>query len=327
VQRKQSWASFAAAGICSAGGTLIFALPYLAANYYYFGHLSSVSAWRKVEATPGFHTLLIPLNSLYDQYIPRVKYILGVPEAPSLLVAGVALLALLVVILFVFSGTRLLRIKQALPPVADFMLFACIHAVFICLFAPDDAAASAWYWVPELVAVSLIVGATVPDLEIQKVKVLPLAIIMLLIGQAFFYPHFVKRKTMTWAKLEVAEYINKNLPADIMYAMYDSGIVSYFSQRNFISLNGLIGDFKLAAMIKNGDHKDVIDKYSVKVIVLDVPETMLERLPGDKLFVTTTKTKFTDFREPEKPFVVFKITPDEFQRLWDIRYGKSGSVN
>jgi len=109
--------------------------------------------------------------------------------------------------------------------------------------------------------------------------------------------------------------------------MYDSGIVSYFSQRNFISLNGLIGDFRLAEMIKNGDYRDVIDKYSVKVIVLDVPETMFARLPGEKLFVTTTKTKFTDFREPEKPFAVFRITPDEFLRLWDIRYGKSRNVN
>jgi hypothetical protein len=318
---KQSAASFVTAGICSAAGTLIFALPYLAANYFYFGHLTSVSAWQKMGKTAGFFTIL------YEQYIPRVKYILGLQGVPSPLVGAVALLALLAGILYLLSGERLNRIKRRLPPVADFIIFACVHAVFICVLASDDAAASAWYWVPELVAISLIAGTAVPDIQILRVKVLPLAVILLLISQAFFYPHFVKRKTMTWTKLEVAEYINKNLPADIMYAMYDSGIVSYFSQRNFISLNGLIGDFQLAAMIKRGDFRDVIDKYSVKVIVLDVPETILEKLPGQKLFITKIRTKFTDFREPEKPFVVLRITPDEFQRLRDIRYERSRNVN
>ena len=324
---KQSWASFVTAGICSAAGTLIFALPYLAVNYFYFGHLSSVSAWQKVEAAPSLYTLLTPLNLLYHQYIPRVQYILGLQSVPSWLVGGAALVGMLMGVLYVFSGDRLLRMKRALPSIGDFVVFACFHAIFICLFAPDDAAASAWYWVPELVVISLIAGITVSDVEIYKLKVLPLAVIILLIGQAFFYPHFVKRKTMTWAKLEVAEYIGKNLPTDIMYAMYDPGVVSYFSQRNFIALNGLVGDFKLAAMIRNGDYRDVIDKYSVKVLVLDVPETILARIPGEKLFITKTKTKFTDFSEPEKLFVIFRITPGEFQKIWDIRYGKSQGVN
>jgi hypothetical protein len=63
------------------------------------------------------------------------------------------------------------------------------------------------------------------------------------------------------------------------------------------------------------------------VLVLDVPETILARIPGEKLFITKTKTKFTDFSEPEKPFVIFRITPGEFQKIWDIRYGKSQGVN
>ncbi|MBI4963113.1 MAG: hypothetical protein HY913_07550 [Desulfomonile tiedjei] len=320
-QGKQSRASFVKAGVCAASGTLILALPYLAVNYFYFGHLSSVSAWQKIQKVSSFHTVL------YEQYIPRVKYVLGLQALPSWFFVAAALLALLIIIIYLFSGDRLTRMRRTLPPIADFMAFACLHTVFICLFAQDDAAASAWYWVPELVAISLIAGVTIPDTKIYKVKALPLVIIILLIGQAFFYPHFVKRKTMTKAKLEVAEYINKNLPANVMYAMYDSGIVSYFSQRNFIALNGLIGDFKLAAMIKQGDYRDVIDEYSVRFIVLDVPEPMLQSMPGEKLFSTETKTKFTDFKETEKPFVVFKITPDEFQQLWDIRYHKSRKID
>jgi hypothetical protein len=95
---------------------------------------------------------------------------------------------------------------------------------------------------------------------------------------------FIERKTMTWAKLEAAEYIRDNLPGEARLAMYDSGITSYFSRRDFVGLNGVIGDYALADLIMANRYEEVARNYGVQYLVLDIDPSMHDALPGREVF-------------------------------------------
>ena len=188
------------------------------------------------------------------------------------------------------------------------------------MYAPFDAVASIWYLVPEILLISICFGMGMTDFKIRKLVIVPYFIFALLVIQFFLYPGFVARKTMTAAKLEVAKYLRENTSQTIRCTMYDSGIISYFSERDFAGLNGLIGDFEMADMIKNNDLKTLVQRYNISLLVLDMPEEKLDRYYDKILYISKIKTKFMDFQEKEKPFVVYKVNKDNLGDIIKYRY-------
>lgn len=305
--------------LAAAAGASILVLPYLAINMSVWGHFSTVSAHAK-QVHPSLENFLIIGRLMYLQFIPRVSLVTNIPVRPlCILLACGALVA---------AGLAAWRVKQnpnslkRLFPIADFMLFAGLHLIFIVMMAPSEAVVSAWYWVPEIVAVTLLVGALIGDLSLRGIKLIPLAIAAVVLLQLAWYPFFIKKKTMTWAKLDVAEFIRTQMPTSMRGLMYDSGIVAYFSDRDFVSLNGLIGDFEQSELCTQKRITELATRYGINTLVIDVPDTKLDFMSNRVVYVSQKKTLFTNFQEAPKHFVVYSAEPAELEAIWNYRYSQ-----
>ncbi len=319
-QRKQ-WKHFLLSAGSSAAGCLLLAVPYLTWNWIAFGHLQTVSALQKTASFSPVASWNMISGWCLSQFIPRVQHILGLQNISPKLLLGCLLLSGLLATVYLLTGTRRHRLVERLGFCPEFPLFVGIHALFIVLAAPQDAAASAWYWIPEITLIALAVGAALPDIRRAGIPVVP-ALIALLVGiQLWIYPALVQRKTMSFAKLEVARFLRENTAPEIRCAMFDSGIISYFSQRDFSGLNGLIGDFEHAALMREKKYADALERCRVGLLVLDTPRERIPELISNVVYKTVIETKFENFNEPPKPFVVYKGSPKDLQRVWDVRYG------
>ncbi len=316
VRKQAGWR----APLFSAVGCLIFVLPYLFWNQLRFGHLKTVSSWQKTTEFSPVGSWNIISSWCLHQFIPRVQYVLGLESIPAPWLLAAMLLATLATLVFALTGERRRRLVDKLSFCPEFLLFVVMHAFFIALLAPLDAAASAWYWVPEILLAALVAGACLPDIRLGRVPVMPVLVIALIGVQLVLYPKFLARKTMTFAKLEVAEFLRNNTVPDMRGMMFDSGIVSYFSQRNFVGLNGLIGDFELAKMVQEKQYISIAKKYGIDFLVLDSPEELCREFSGNIIYASAIKTKFENFNEAPKPFVVYKGAPQELAAIWDVRY-------
>lgn len=316
---KASIQVFARSAFLSLSGCIILVGPYLMSNLLLFGHLSTVSASMKTSRN-FLDGPEIVLYRIYYEFIPRLQYVLRLDFLPAYAVAVGLTVVLVPLCWLCLRKAKRDRIYENFRPVSDYMVFAVIHLIFICFVTPVEAVSSAWYMVPEIVAVGLILGACTPTVRISKLRLAPLAVVGLVGLQILYYPSFVQLKKMTFAKLQVADYIRNNLPENVRGGMIDSGIVSYFAQRDFVGLNGLIGDFETAELVAKKKHRELAKKYGINILVLDTPDILIPELRDNIIFQSSVRSKFVNFREPEKPFVVFQVNPDEFERIWDLRY-------
>ena len=202
----------------------------------------------------------------------------------------------------------------------EYPVFVLLHMVFIVLFAPFEAAASAWYWVPEIFLAALVAGFCLPEMRLFRVPVVHSGVLLLVVAQVMIYPKFMNRKAVTFAKIELAEHLRENTSPDLRGVMFDSGIVSYFSQRDFISLNGLIGDFELGELVRERRYEELAEKYDVGLLVLDSSAALIREFSSNVIYETRIKTKFENFQEAPKSFVAYAVTPTEFKEIWHVRY-------
>ena len=131
----------------------------------------------------------------------------------------------------------------------------------------------------------------------------------------------VQRKTMSRAKLEAARFLRENTLPSVRWAMFDSGIVSYFSQRDFTGPNGLIGDFEHATLMRERKYVAALQRNGVSFLILDTPPALLDELSPLALYATAIKTKFENFNEPSKSFVVYPGSADELAKIWNTCCG------
>ncbi len=306
--------------VSSAVGCLLLVIPYLLWNWINFGHLQTVSAWQKTASFSPLGSWNLISSWCLHQFIPRVQHILGLNGiSPVLLLSGL-LTAGTLALIYLLTGSRRRQIFEKLRFCPEFLLFVGLHTVFIALVAPQDAAASAWYWVPELLLVALVAGVGVPEFSCRRFSVVPVLVVLLAGLQLCIYPRLVQRKTMSWAKLEVAQFLRENTSPLACGVMFDSGVVSYFSQRDFTGLNGLIGDFRHAVLIKERNYLAVFERNRIDFMVLDTPATLLDGFRALAIYTTVMKTKFENFNEPPKPFMVYKGSYEELEDIWKVRY-------
>lgn len=308
----------ARAAASAAAGCLLLVVPYLAVNLRFFGRLETVSAYMKGQA-PSLRSFLILRSWFLSQFLPRFQYILGLEAIPRAVMAGLLLAALAAGAALLLRAILRSGRRADLAPAADFWLFAGMHLGFIVLVAPLEAAASIWYLVPAILAVSLLAGWAVPEIRWRGVRPVPVLVLLLLAAQAAVYPGFVRRKTMTFAKLEAAREVRERWPADARGCMFDSGIVSYFGERDFVSLNGLIGDFEMADRLRAGDLAGVARRCGIRYLVLDTPRALLDDLAPHEWWRGSRETRFANFREAPKPFVIYAVTPETLAEIWEVR--------
>ena len=92
-------------------------------------------------------------------------------------------------------------------------------------------------------------------------------------------------------------------------AIMEPGIVSYFSQRDFVSLKGHLGDFELSELCRQRDFTTIVEKYEVEYLVADVSESREIKIPAEEVYSTEIRTLFRDFRRDPRPLVLYRVRP------------------
>jgi hypothetical protein len=318
ITKKITLAAGARAGLAAAGGVLAIAIPYCAVNYANFGHVLSVSGHRKIASFSLDRTLTLPVHLLRDTLVPRLTWAFGLPGWLEPVLIWATLLSGLVLTLG--AALRLRRqLLSSLAPLAEFVVFAAVHFCWVWFFMPGEALISSWYYVSELLVVGIGAGTVMPPTRRANVLCHALAGALLLL-QVLAYPRFVRNKTMTWAKFEIAHYVRDHLPPNARLGMFDAGITSYFSHRDFVVLGGLAGDFEQSELTAKNDIGEIARRYGVTHIVLDLPLRTEARPPARIVFQGSIQTKFSNFLEGMKRFVVFEGTPSELDAVWRWRW-------
>ncbi len=263
--------------------TLISA-PYLIINKVYFGSIIPVSGIKKMERTP---YLADNLQTLWTNMAGTVANKLGVPT--FVVPAGVVIVAVVFVWLCLRYKERpavAAVIKNGV--VAAFVLGVVLRGAYLLTFVKEYTYVK-WYWVPEYVLTALTVGFAVtllvrftgmrlmerPALLFSSVAVLFVAGCVYLVKDAAAYQQTnrIGHHTALW--------VRDNVPSDKLFAMHDSGIFAYFSERDVIPLNGLITDRDTMEMLRRGRYREVIDKFNVDFVVrllnadLEIPREII----------------------------------------------------
>ncbi|MCP4634833.1 MAG: hypothetical protein GY855_18040 [candidate division Zixibacteria bacterium] len=314
LNRKLHYIDGLKSGISAILGAGIFVLPYLLINFLNFGKIIPVSGLRKIVIPTGLSQFIFPLNNLYSFKVPQFRYVLGVSDEYHTLFFVVLVMIVLSLGILVFSGKRLKRVKSVLNSFSEFSLFVLIHFIFIYTFMPSEVFLAPWYYVSEIIILGLIFGALLPQHKMIN-KVAYVAVCLLLVVQAVFYPVFVRLKTMTWIKLEMASYIRENMPHNVRIGMADSGITSYFALRDFFVLKGFAVDYEALQLIENGKFEELADKYKIDHVIVEVPITFRGSLPGEVIYKSNIQTKFAIFNEGLKEFTLVRCTPTEIQEM------------
>jgi hypothetical protein len=74
-------------------------------------------------------------------------------------------------------------------------------------------------------------------------------------------------------------------------------------------------------MIREKRYEEVFRRCGVEMLVLDSPPEVISEFNPLIFCRSETETKFENFSEPPKPFVVYKGEPEELERVWNARYG------
>ncbi len=272
-------------------GAFLVALPYLAWNVLNFGRVLPVSGLRKIR--PGINVptrIWLTIKGFLDYWNFRLSYFLGLERGIILIIELVAFAILVLILIWLFSKRKASATSFVAKKFAPFWVAAGVHYVFIASFMSKEAVGSFWYLVPEIVMVSFFVGAIVSDFigAVGRVlgKLIKFAILILVVVLVFAqlagYTHYLRKRNFVAEKIYLADFIRKNFPEDALFTMYDSGIVSFFSQRNFISANGLAGDYELARLAAAKDaFSRIIKRYSVDYVALVLPDSVV-KLYSDK---------------------------------------------
>ena len=301
--------------LTSAAGFMLLSVPYLIINYAYFGKIIPVSGSRKIQLLSEWRWLYNPILDIYKRIVPRISFILGVPDRYNWIFLLLICVTMLFLLFLFITGNRWKRIVVTLKPIREFVLFSIIHFLFIYFLMPSEVFVSAWYYISELLIVSLLIAIIIP----QKRKIsntLGFVMLLILFAQILFYPTFVRNKKMTWAKIEIAEYVRNNLPKNARLAMADAGITSYYSQRDFVATRGLVGDYETVELIKNQQFKLLMDKYKVDYLIIGVPININFGFRQNEVYVTKNRTKFGDFSQGVKELILYKGTPDELSKIY-----------
>ena len=306
--------------IFSAIGTALFVIPYLLINYLYFGKIITVSAFLK-KGNTFLSSIKIFYSFFVNYYITRVKYVLGLNNLQALLLLIIIFISAL---LFLFYLKKYRKKSFKLENyMIMFLLFCAVHFLFLLFVTPSELVSSTWYRVPEDITIAFLIGYLFSGIKMNKIfyNLTLTFVVLLFLAQFGLYHLYIKKKEMVFYRYEMADFIRENIPTEDRILMYDPGLISYFSDRYFVARNGCIGDFEMAKLIKNRKLTELVEKYNIKYLILDVPPDILEKLKKYEVFETKKYTFMYYFSEGKKKLVLYRINPENIKEIFNLRYG------
>jgi len=257
--RQRKSVTSATYGVLIAGGVIVFAIaPFLIWNYTNFGTIATTSSLMKVKwnfANIGTHA--IQMLTAFPEYL--IAFII------SLVGTGI-----------VFVNKKYLRRSLRftfLRPLGLYLLAATLLLTFYFLFHKWALNSySLAFLLPAIIlGVITVFIALREEIEFGK-KRRVFAFIMFLsafVVAAGTQVYSLKRREMgmTIRIYETAVWAKENTPEDAIFAMKDSGVFGYYSERNTINLDGLVNDLDYQEYLRGGRLEEYLEMNGVDYFV------------------------------------------------------------
>jgi len=286
----QPWRKLVAAVFVSGLTASLPVFPYLAANVYYFGHIVPVSGLRK-------HAMISSVTA-----VPRMVCEPFVKAAAKvgLPLWFVVILVLGFIALGVYSVYFVRRYGQGRPRllptgvIAFFALGVIVRWLYLRIFVSYESAKTPWYWVPEYVLFCIVAGylaacivLLLPErlraLRTSRIAGAAVTVVVTILGTLYIYVDSVRVHDVNMVTIENALWAKTHIPSDRLFAMYDSGVFSYFSQFDTIPLNGLISDRKTMLESLAGFRNKIMERFDVDYLVYYLNDEQLAAIPPNGL--------------------------------------------
>ncbi len=237
--------------LCTGVGAMVIAGPYLAYNYYTFGHFQQVSGLIKTHWRGGAFLSVRNFSDAVDRFMQHMPLILQ-PDILTLIPV-----VLLCVFIYVMIKRRQLCgfLKDGrFVLLSAFGLIECFY-----YFAHYGRLTRVWHCGLGIVVLQIFFVMAMKNIydscSDNKVlrRILVICFLFILTDLFFQIPYYRHKYLQpTAVNFEAAEWIKENLPKDCTIGVWDAGVVGYFSQRTVVNLDGLINGIELYEYKRDG---------------------------------------------------------------------------
>ncbi len=262
---------------------LVITTPYVIWNLMSFGHLVPVSGTAKMSKWSLDHIddglLVIPRAAIAKLPGPDLGW--------QILLIAFIVISMAGAIYRRSVWTRTVVKYRSLSVVLGaYVIAVVLRQLYLVAVLTDEIVP--WYLVPEtvllMIAVALGVHAVIRRIRegfVIHASVVVGFVILTTAGFAYLISDASSARTANSVTYETALWAKENRPTDSRLAMYDSGIVSYISGRDTLSVNGLATDFETMEALSSGGVWEVFEQFKIGYLVQIMPLSAIDHLPGD----------------------------------------------
>lgn len=263
------------------GFSLLF-VPYLIYNKLVFNHFVPISGRAKV-----FHNHKQVLNQVGSYFsIDFILYEIRRFIFPfnfdlfanrgfgtfEQIAVYVLLIFILLVLLYFLKQKLLIRTIKSLVEFKFFGLFLLFHYSFYTLYFWEYRF---YYFLPEIIALVILFSLLISEwLKFVQVKIRKSVVINIIFISVIliFILSGIKIFTANHEQilaLKTAKWIEENIPEDKILGSANTGILSYFSQRRFVNLDGMVNNDELLEAYRKDEeaYLEYLKRYRIEYIV------------------------------------------------------------
>jgi hypothetical protein len=248
----------------------ILTAPYLVINKWYFGSIVPVSGIRKINDSSAFTQ---SISTMSAKILAAVADKLQIPV--FLMTVFVIIGSLFLIVLFFVPKVRS-RLSNVFKNgvIAALVIGILMRSLYLLAYVPEYSFVP-WYWVPEYVLASLFAGIVAGVLTGflpwsgpgKRILTYGIVLVLGIPGGLYLYSDAVRYQESNQIIYRAALWASENVPDNRLFAMTDSGVFAYFSNRDVIPMNGLITDMETMEKIREGRYFDVLNQYEVDYLV------------------------------------------------------------
>lgn len=238
----------------------IIALPYLLWNYFSFGHITPISGSLK-HSFP-------KLSFTFEHFIEFKEF------------STIFIFAILYFILIFLK----LKSLNSLIPNKDYQAVLVISALYVTLHFLDTLfymkwAVFRWHFAGYIVFIVLVIPLIINVAKkilndffghrfVDKIKYISITILI----TVSFLSQFISIKRSIENRFQYEGYkealwIKDNTSQNDIFMLEDAGIISYFSERRIINIDGVINNFEFQKYLEEGSFLQYIKKNNIKYFI------------------------------------------------------------
>jgi len=275
-------AAVVAAATIVAGPSLAWNLARFDSPLPISGRVIALEAEREREAVGGalspLHLLRRTTYAVADIPASLVRRAaLGLPGESFVASAprGIGLAATALVVLAAIAAWWKRCRREGVPgdPVVVLALFALLHyaAYAVWLWTPGEDVYRAYYFVPELLAISVLAAWWLGRVRWQLTAVVVMLLGIHLVVETERYLKLLDAQPGRVADRFVYGWIRANLPGDAVLGARDAGKLAWFSGRTVVGLDGLNNDATFFDVLREGREGAYVCDSAIDFVLIDRP--------------------------------------------------------